>query len=89
MKKLTMFALFMFAACGNSSSGKPDARVIIEPPDAAVGPDSTPAIQPDADCFINPTTSDQIMNACTTATSFSPHPTLPLLLDDGGVPALQ
>jgi hypothetical protein len=89
MKKL-MFIAAVMAACGSSSSEKPDARVIVEPPDAGQIADAKPQAA-DADCIANPdpSNSDQIMNACTTATQFSPHPNLPLLLDDGGLPPLQ
>ena len=40
------------------------------------------------DCFTNPTTHYEIINACTTAEYVDKHPDLPLLLPDGGLPPL-
>jgi hypothetical protein len=37
---------------------------------------------------LNPVTNDQIINACTDAGFLDKHPTLPLLLPDGGLPGL-
>jgi hypothetical protein len=41
------------------------------------------------DCFENPKTHFEIINACTTATKITKNPTLPKLLPDGGLPPLQ
>lgn len=41
------------------------------------------------DCFLNPQTHFEIINACTTATRIAKSPTLPALLADGGLPPLQ
>ena len=40
------------------------------------------------DCFTNPQTHFEIINACTTATRIAKNPTLPSLLPDGGLPPL-
>ena len=48
-------------------------------------PDAGPA---DAGCVINPRTSLEILNACTDAGFLDKHPSLPLLLPDGGLPPL-
>ena len=77
-------SLSMFAACG-SSNNTPDAKQITNPPDANVDAMVAPA---DANCIDNPTTSDELMNACTTADKVDKHPTLPLTLPDGGLPTL-
>jgi hypothetical protein len=75
-----------FAACGgNNSNNDADARVIVEPPDAGIDASGPPA---DANCITNPTTSEQITNACTDAVKIDKHPTLPLQYSDGGLPPL-
>ena len=74
------------AACGGGSSSNPaDAKVIVEPPDAAVDAAAPPA---DANCIDNPVTSSDLMNACTTATKVDKDPVLPLQYQDGGLPPL-
>jgi hypothetical protein len=45
------------------------------------------SIAPD-DCFMNPTTHFEIINACTDAARVDKKPLLPLLLADGGLPPL-
>ncbi|HEY8075240.1 MAG TPA: hypothetical protein VIF62_14045 [Labilithrix sp.] len=50
-------------------------------PDAGTLPDGAPA-----DCYMNPTTHFEIINACTTAVKITKNPTLPLLYADGGLP---
>jgi hypothetical protein len=44
-------------------------------------PDGAPS-----DCFINPQTHFEIINACTDSVKITKNPTLPLLLSDGGLP---
>jgi hypothetical protein len=44
-------------------------------------PDGAPS-----DCFMNPKTHLEIINACTNAVKITKNPTLPLLLPDGGLP---
>ena len=78
-------SLSAFAACGGSSNNPADAKMITNPPDANVDAMVAPA---DANCIDNPTTSDELMNACTTADKVDKHPTLPLQLPDGGLPTL-
>lgn len=51
--------------------------------DGATGDDGS--ITPD-DCFMNPTTHFEIINACTDAARVDKKPSLPLLLADGGLP---
>ncbi|HEX7839564.1 MAG TPA: hypothetical protein VF469_18945 [Kofleriaceae bacterium] len=52
---LTVLPLAFAAACGNSGNSPKDAPVPID-----AGP-------PDAACFTDPKTNDEIINACTTA----------------------
>jgi hypothetical protein len=42
-----------------------------------------------SDCFQNPMTHFEIINACTNAVKITKNPTLPKLLPDGGLPPLQ
>lgn len=51
--------------------------------DAGTLPDGAPK-----DCFDNPTTHFEIINACTTSTRITKNPTLTKLLPDGGLPPL-
>ena len=44
-------------------------------------PDGAPS-----DCFMNPTTHFEIINACTDAVKITKNPTLPLVYPDGGLP---
>ena len=50
-------------------------------PDAGTLPDGAPA-----DCYMNPKTNFEIINACTNAQKITKNPTLPLLYSDGGLP---
>ena len=52
--------------------------------DAGTLPDGAPK-----DCFDDPKTHFEIINACTTATRVPKAPTLSKLLPDGGLPPLQ
>jgi hypothetical protein len=68
-----------FAACGGDDTNtKKDAGVVMDAPPGG----------PDANCFTNPTTNDEIINACTTAQKIykSSHPAL--LNADGSLPPL-
>ncbi len=47
-------------------------------------PDGAPT-----DCFMNPHTHLEIINACTDAVKITKNPVLPLLLSDGGLPPLM
>ena len=51
--------------------------------DGATLPDGAPS-----DCFMNPTTHFEIINACTDAVKITKNPTLALLGADGGLPPL-
>lgn len=56
------------------------------------GTDSGEPTLPDgapSDCFMNPMTHFEIINACTDAVKITKNPSLPLLLSDGGLPALM
>lgn len=67
--------LVFAAACGDDGNSAPKDA----PPPADAG-------TPDAECFMNPQTHHEIINACTTAQKITKNPTLPLLLPDGGLP---
>ena len=54
---------------------------------ASSAPDAGPVLT-DAGCYVNARSSQQIINACTDAGFVDKHPTLPLLLPDGGLPGL-
>lgn len=71
--------LVFAVACGDDGAATKDAAV-----DAPVVDAGTP----DADCFTNPQTHDEIINACTTAQKITKNPTLPLLEPDGSLPPL-
>lgn len=68
-------------ACGDDDGSSPalDASVVSDAatPDAAV-----------PDCYPNPTTHFELINACTDAEKLTKTPVLPLLLADGGLPPL-
>lgn len=74
---LAALALAFTAACGNNNNTPKDAPMA----DAAVG-------GADASCFTNPTTNDEIINACTTAQKIYVTTPLPLLGSDGSLPPL-
>ncbi|MEO8703188.1 MAG: hypothetical protein ABI867_24290 [Kofleriaceae bacterium] len=76
---LTALPLVFAAACGESGNEQKDAAV---PIDAAL-PNT-----PDASCFTNPQTHDEIINACTDAQKIfkDSHPAL--LNPDGTLPPL-
>lgn len=40
------------------------------------------------DCYLDPKTHEEIINACTDAVKIAKNPSLPLLLPDGGLPPL-
>jgi hypothetical protein len=54
------------------------------------GADSGPTLPDGApsDCYMNPTTHFEIINACTDAVKITKNPALPLLYPDGGLPPL-
>jgi hypothetical protein len=94
---IALVGVWAFVACGgddssvhetlpdgstsSSSSGGQDTG---PPPDgSSSGSDGAPQ-----DCFTNPQTHFEIINACTDSQKFDKNPNLPLLLPDGGLPAL-
>ncbi len=80
---LTALPLVLAAACGdNGGSAKNDAAV---PTDAGA---DAPVGGPDASCFDNPQTYNEIINACTTAQKVFKDSHPPLLNADGTLPAL-
>jgi hypothetical protein len=77
---IATLALAFAAGCSDdgNNTGPKDAAVIDAPPSGG----------PDASCFTNPTTYNEIINACTTAQKIYKHPNLPLLGSDGTLPPL-
>jgi hypothetical protein len=77
-----MLPLVLFAACGDNRVAAGD----VPPPQTDAGPPD--AGMPDAACFLNPQTYNEIINACTTAVKVfkDSHPAL--LNPDGTVPPL-
>lgn len=85
MKILTLFLaapLACMIACGDSNNAPRDGSVTSDAPviDAPTGLD--------ASCFTNPTTNEEIINACTTAQKIFKDSHPPLLNADGSLPAL-
>ncbi len=75
----SMFAvlpLLLTAACGDSGNSPKDAAVAID------------AGAPDASCFTDPKTHNEIINACTTAVKVFKDSHPPLLNPDGTLPPL-
>ncbi len=80
-------AAYMATGCDDSSSVKePTADAGSRRDSGADG-----AVDPDGgkDCFDNPKTHFEIINACTTATRITKNPTSTKLLPDGGLPPLD
>ena len=79
LKLLVVLPLALLAACGSDSNSHHDAPTHI---DAGIDGGL------DASCFMNPTTHNEIINACTTAEKIykTTHP--PLLNADGSLPPL-
>ena len=80
MSLLLCLPLVLAAACGDDGGKAPQDA---SPHDAGV--DSGPA---DASCFTNPTTHQQIINACTTAQKIYKDSHPPLQHADGSLPPL-
>ena len=76
---VAMLALGLAVAggCGDK------AKAPVEPT-----PDAPPDSPPPPDCYTNPTTHEEIINACTTAQSVEKEVDLPLLNEDGSLPPL-
>jgi hypothetical protein len=77
---LLALPLVFAAACGDDNPAGQDGPSAIDAPlvDAA----------PDASCFTNPTTHNEIINACTTAQKIFKDSHPPLLNPDGSLPPL-
>jgi hypothetical protein len=73
---LTMLPLVFAAACGDSANSPKDAPVAID-----AGP-------PDASCFTDPKTYNEIINACTDAVKVYKDSHPPLQHADGTLPPL-
>ena len=74
----TTVSLAFVAACSDDAAVKHDAGVHDAPADAAGGPD--------ASCFTDPHTHNEIINACTTAQKVYKNDRPALQLPDGGLP---
>ena len=99
-----MAILLTVAGCGSSKSAQTDGPVQHDAPivqhDGAPAQTDGPLAQTDAgpqfdgpyltdaNCYMNPTTHVEIINACTNAQSIDKQPVLPLLLDGGVLPTL-
>lgn len=91
MKTFLMSLFLLLAACDDSSSAIKEPSPDAAPPrvdggqngDIDAGGDGGPK-----DCFENPKTHFEIINACTNAQRITKNPTLPKLLSDGGLPPL-
>jgi hypothetical protein len=80
---LASLSLVLLFACGGDDDGSDNPGT----DDAGVGDDGGGGGEGDASCYSNPTTHNQIINACTEAESPpDKDPDLPLLNDDGTVP---
>ncbi len=93
--KLAVLAvLVVVAACDESAAVKenvsPDGAAPAPPPNPQITDGGLPdAFLPDgapADCYTNPKTHFEIINACTNALHVTKNPKLPLLYPDGGLP---
>lgn len=72
----TTLALVLGTGCGDSKHNPQDA------------PQQIDAGTPDASCFTNPTTHEEIINACTDAQKIYKDSHPPLLRADGTLPPL-
>ena len=76
--------ILMLLALGLAPAGGcGDGTKTVEP-----APDAPPDSPPPPDCYTNPTTHEEIINACTTAQSVEKEVDLPLLNEDGSLPPL-
>lgn len=87
---LALLLLVGVAACDDGTGNttfdarpRPDAD---HNPDIDAEPSPIDAAPPDADCVTNPTTPEQILNACTTAQRVAKDPAVGCWYDDGGLP---
>ena len=82
--KTMIFSVALMALCigCGDDGGQPPAH------DAAPVHDAGVDAMADAQCFTNPTTHEQIINACTTAQQIFKSSKPPLLKADGSLPPL-
>lgn len=78
---LATLVLAFAPACGD------DGNTGVKKDGGTIPVDAAP-IGPDADCFTNPTTHEEIINACTTSQKIVKHPVLTLVGSDGSLPPL-
>lgn len=76
--KAMLLLVVLVVGCGDNPSAKQDGG----PGDAGIGS------PPDASCFENPQTHNEIINACTTAQQIYKDSHPPLLKQDGTLPPL-
>jgi hypothetical protein len=90
LRTIAALCMVMAAACGDGGGGTvgKDAHTTVDSGIVDGGVVDTPTPTDDASCFTNPTTHNELINACTDAQPIAKDPTLPLLLDDGGLPPL-
>lgn len=96
-----LVAFAAFAACGDDNAVKEnvakDSGTVdgqspnvdgsgIPGSDGSIGPDG--AIIDDCVAKPDPNVYTDLLNACTTSFKIDPHPTIPLLFPDGGLPPL-
>jgi hypothetical protein len=98
MKRALFFVLLGFVLLGLGACDEGSA--VKEPAPSPSGTAATDAGGPGtggdggadggpSDCFVNPKTHFEIINACTGATKIAKNPVLPKLLPDGGLPPLD
>lgn len=77
-------------ACDSSGDTPHDNPVVDAGSDTGVATDGGGGNDgsPTPDCFTNPKTHFEIINACTDAAKFDKKPNLPLLQPDGSLPPL-
>ena len=83
IRLLSSLLLVLVFACGGDDDGGSNDN----PGDIDAGGDA-PDGGNELDCFENPTTHNEIINACTTAQSVDKNPDLPLTYEDGGLPPI-
>ena len=87
-----MASSLVYLACDSSGNAVKEQNPAVDSGKLGDGAPSAEASAdgalPDGDCFLNPTTHFEIINACTDAVKITKNPTLPLLLTDGGLPPL-
>jgi hypothetical protein len=103
MKTIALLAALSIASLGLVGCTGDDTQAAHEsPPDSGSQPDSTAGNDsgggtdggggdsgnPEPDCYMNPKTHHEIINACTDAQAVDKTPSLPLRQPDGSLPPL-